>query len=75
MIGEASLNESNRIRIDKYSLSSGELVWTRVLGAGRLAEFNISWTGGAYTLDQHNAQMVAQAIKQVNWYTYPVIKL
>jgi hypothetical protein len=50
MIGEAQSSESNRIRIDKYSLNSGELVWTRVLGAGRLAQFDISWTGGAYTL-------------------------
>ena len=50
MIGEAQSSENNRIRIDKYSLNSGELVWTRVLGAGRNAVFDISWTGGAYTL-------------------------
>lgn len=51
MIGESSWNDSNRVRIDKYSLTSGELVWTRVLGAGRDAQFDISWTGGVYTLN------------------------
>ena len=50
MIGEASWAENNRIRIDKYSLTSGELVWARILGAGRNAEFDISWDG-TYTLD------------------------
>jgi hypothetical protein len=54
MIGENSWNENNRVRIDKYSLTSGELVWTRVLGAGRNAQFNISWTGGVYTIDNIN---------------------
>jgi hypothetical protein len=51
ILGLAEWAENNRIRIDKYSLNSGELVWTRVLGAGRNAQFTISWTGGAYTLD------------------------
>jgi hypothetical protein len=54
IIGENSWNESNKVRIDKYSLTSGELVWTRVLGAGRNADFNISWTGGVYTIDNIN---------------------
>ncbi len=52
MIGESRWGTSdNKVRIDKYSLTSGELVWTRVLGAGRNAEFNISWTGGVFTID------------------------
>ena len=51
MIGMAEWAENNRTRIDKYSLTSGELVWTRVLGAGRDAQFDISWTGGTYTID------------------------
>jgi hypothetical protein len=59
--------KDNTVRLDKYSLTTGELVWTRVLGAGRNAEFNISWTGGVI-LRQHIK--VAQVIKQVNCYTY-----
>ena len=51
MIGLAEWAENNRIRIDKYSLTSGELVWTQVLGAGRDAIFDISWTGGVYSID------------------------
>lgn len=51
MIGMAEWAENNRTRIDKYSLTSGELVWTRILGAGRDAQFDISWTGGTYTID------------------------
>ena len=51
MGGETNWNDNNTIRLDKYSLTTGELVWTRVLGAGRNAEFNISWTGGVYTID------------------------
>jgi hypothetical protein len=51
MGGETSWNEDDTVRLDKYSLTTGELVWTRVLGAGRNAEFNISWTGGVYTID------------------------
>ena len=50
MGGEANWSESDTVRLDKYSLTTGELVWTRVLGAGRDAEFNISWTGGVYSI-------------------------
>jgi hypothetical protein len=51
MGGETSWNEDDTVRLDKYSLATGELVWTRVLGAGRNAEFNISWTGSVYSID------------------------
>jgi hypothetical protein len=52
--GEGNWGNGNNGRLDKYSLTTGELVWTRVLGAGRNALFNISWTGGTYTLDAIN---------------------
>ncbi len=42
--------DNNTVRLDKYSLTTGELVWTRTIGAGRNAEFDISWTGGVYTI-------------------------
>jgi hypothetical protein len=51
MGGETSWNENDTVRLDKYSLATGELVWTRVLGAGRDAEFNITWTGNVYSID------------------------
>ena len=50
MGGETDWSESNS-RIDKYSLTTGELVWSRVIGAGRGALFDISWTGGVYTIN------------------------
>jgi hypothetical protein len=49
MGGETDWTESNS-RIDKYSLTTGELVWSRVIGAGRGTQFDISWTGGVYTI-------------------------
>ena len=48
--GETDWTENNT-RIDKYSLTTGELVWSRVIGAGRGALFDISWTGGVFTID------------------------
>jgi hypothetical protein len=48
--GETDWTENNT-RIDKYSLTTGELVWSRVIGAGRGAQFDISWTGGVYTIN------------------------
>ena len=50
MGGETDWSENNT-RIDKYSLTTGELVWSRVIGAGRDVLFDISWTGGVFTLD------------------------
>ena len=50
MGGETDWTENNT-RIDKYSLTTGELVWSRVIGAGRGAQFDISWTGGVYTIN------------------------
>jgi hypothetical protein len=49
--GECDWSDDNNGRIEKYSLTTGELVWSKIIGAGRNAQFNISWTGGAYTLD------------------------
>jgi hypothetical protein len=65
ILGLAEWAESNRIRIDKYSLNSGELVWTRVLGAGRNAQFTISWTGGAYTLDNISSSGTGYQVGQL----------
>jgi hypothetical protein len=51
MGGENDWGNNNRTILNKYSLATGELAWSRVIGAGYGAEFNISWTGGAYTID------------------------
>lgn len=65
MGGEDNWGNNNNGRIDKYSLTTGELVWTRVLGAGRNASFDISWTGGVYTLDNVYSGGVGYKLNEV----------
>jgi hypothetical protein len=63
--GEEDWDSINHARLDKYSLTTGELVWSRVLGAGRMAAFDISWTGGTYTLDGINNAGVGYKVNEV----------
>lgn len=63
--GEEDWDNTNHARLDKYSLTTGELVWSRVLGAGRNASFDISWTGGTYTIDSIANGGVGYAVNEI----------
>ena len=64
MLGEASWAEGNRARLDKYSLTTGELIWTKIIGAGRDAQFNISWDT-EYSMDTEYAGVGYQVNEQL----------
>lgn len=51
IIGADEWQDNDQLRLYKYSLTTGELVWQKILFAGENASFNISWTGGVYTID------------------------